>query len=975
MSTNKFFYIPEWQTTATVSNPDVGFAKIYPKSTDGFWYLVDSSGNEKRIEFAYYPKNGFTVTTFPVSNPLGYQLDLSIGDGLTFSGDFVGSSVSVYNVTPSLLKSTGGATAGYLLSTDGSDFVWTPFSFPGVSGSVGKLARFDSSSSVGDSIISDDGSIIVIGTTPSFAVSLLNVTGTVSLIGNVHINDDLNVFMKHDNGFFFQTDEHFRIVDETGYPYLSLMTDNISVYTFSVLDNAIFISDDGTYKYLESNLNSALFGSTASSFTFSIYSGTAGALVIKDGNEGTDKVLTSDSNGVSTWQSLGQGSGINLSGLTISIGLSGYGLTFSSDDLSLDYGIFGSSLTHSSGIVDLSLTGVTSGAYGNSSSVISLTVDNTGRISNIEAFTISLPIYDDYVSYPNDKGLTANYVNFDGGTASNTPISQTPIPGSYVVVYINGQEYQVGNGTTNSSCYFGTNSVTPKGFSVSNAIQAGDYLYWNPSIAGFNLEIGYRIALHYMVTPGSFGIYGFTGATGLQGPTGADGATGSIGLTGSDGANSVRWKWSNAAVSPLNDPGANYFYSDTSSIGSITSLSISKDELNSIDVYNWFVQLSALLSNGNPVYLQFSEVGNSSNMGIFTVNSSLNYGTYFDISLTCVFGNGTLTNDTIYSISWIANGVAGANGADGVDGSNSTRWIFTTSTTSPADPTSNYFNADVTDFASVSNISISTTDLYSNDFYTWLSNLESANLSGRDIYLQITTVGSPYWFGTYQISNIVNNTTWFDFTLSNILSASGSMNDTKTYVISYIVGGLNGATGTAGSLQDTLAVGNTMGTYSINMSSGKLESSGGTSSFAMSDTTTNFVTHEISFTTINSSYGYPEIRTIVESATTGTASSSLYTIPNASLPTESVCTVQVISQAIDPTNSLYYSNNLFSFFYITGGVVSQVGTSSTDVRTNLSTGYTDVTTDGTDINITVEGDSGSSLYWVLRIVYMISTAV
>ena len=157
MSTNKFFYIPEWQTTATVSSPDAGFAKIYPKSTDGFWYVVDSSGNEKRIDFAYYPKNGFTVTSYPSSNPLGYQLDLSLGEGLTFSGDFVGSSVSVYNVGPSLLKSTGGATAGYLLSTDGSSFVWTPFSFPGVSGSTGKIAKFTSGSSLGDSIISDDG--------------------------------------------------------------------------------------------------------------------------------------------------------------------------------------------------------------------------------------------------------------------------------------------------------------------------------------------------------------------------------------------------------------------------------------------------------------------------------------------------------------------------------------------------------------------------------------------------------------------------------------------------------------------------------------------------------------------------------------------------------------------------------------------------------------------------------------------------
>jgi hypothetical protein len=481
-----------------------------------------------------------------------------------------------------------------------------------------------------------------------------------------------------------------------------------------------------------------------------------------------------------------------------------------------------------------------------------------------------------------------------------------------------------------------------------------------------------------MVTPGSFGIYGFTGATGLQGPTGADGATGSIGLTGSDAANSIRWKWSNSAVSPMNDPGATYFYSDNSTIGSITSLSISKDDINNIDVYSWLNELNTFFTSGNLVYIQISELNDLTNRGLFTIVSVTDSGTYFDIGVAGFVTNGSLSNDLEYSISWIANGLPGV---DGSDGSNSSRWIFTTSGTAPSDPTGNYFVTNDINFGSVSDISISTLDQNGNDFYNWLGNIETSNLAGRDIYLQVSMVGNPATFGIFKINGVTNNTTWYDFTISNILAYYGTLADTKPFVISYTIGGLNGATGPAGAtsvapLQDVLSVNNTMGTYSIVMdNTGSLVSTNGTSSFGLSDTTTSMVTNEISFTTINSSYGYPEIRTIVESATTGTASSILYTIPNASLPTESVCTVQVISQAIDPTNSLYYSNNLFSFFYITGGVVSQVGTSSTDVRTNLSTGYTDVTTDGTDINVTVEGDSGSSLYWVLRIVYMISTAV
>jgi hypothetical protein len=39
------------------------------------------------------------------------------------------------------------------------------------------------------------------------------------------------------------------------------------------------------------------------------------------------------------------------------------------------------------------------------------------------------------------------------------------------------------------------------------------------------------------------------------------------------------------------------------------------------------------------------------------------------------------------------------------------------------------------------------------------------------------------------------------------------------------------------------------------------------------------------------------------------------------------------------------------------------------------TASSDITTDGTDINIIVQGDSGSSVYWATRIIYQISTGI
>jgi hypothetical protein len=65
---------------------------------------------------------------------------------------------------------------------------------------------------------------------------------------------------------------------------------------------------------------------------------------------------------------------------------------------------------------------------------------------------------------------------------------------------------------------------------------------------------------------------------------------------------------------------------------------------------------------------------------------------------------------------------------------------------------------------------------------------------------------------------------------------------------------------------------------------------------------------------------------------------------------------------------------MFAFFWITGGVVTQIGVTDVNERTNM-TASSDITTDGTDINIIVQGDSGSSVYWATRIIYQISTGV
>jgi len=104
---------------------------------------------------------------------------------------------------------------------------------------------------------------------------------------------------------------------------------------------------------------------------------------------------------------------------------------------------------------------------------------------------------------PDDKFLVALDTTTDGDLASNNGITNTPIDGCYVVLYINGQEIEVGNGIATKSCFL-ANSATPtipKGFSsghVNGQVTSGDKIYWNGSIAGFELNTTDRISLHYL---------------------------------------------------------------------------------------------------------------------------------------------------------------------------------------------------------------------------------------------------------------------------------------------------------------------------------------------------------------------------------------------------------------------------------------------------------------------------------------------
>ncbi len=520
MAQNRIFDIFDWKTvTGTVSWPDSEFSKIYPQN-DGYWYTQDDT-RRKRIAWYNEFKNGFTTTT-STNSVYGLDVTLNIGPGLTFSTD----DPSIVYIKGLTALAFGAVATGSQVPFTDENGNFTFIDFPNINGTLNIIAKFNSGNSLVDSSIQEDSNKLDFNITslPTLVPALPTVDGyRYSMMGGpivindkLYLDDNTNFYIEVPDGdnLNIYTDKNFSVIEKTAGYSIIRHYDDLVYKTFSILNGLIEIgtTESNRAGLYAPYLNTFQIGSTDSSTystsgSFSIFSSTSKALRIVDGTEGIYKFFVSDEVGRGQWLSLTAGSGIEISSMTISMGLSGYGLSFSQDGskkLYLDYSIFDlnsftySITTYSIGpTISISPSGVTDGTYGSSTEIIQLTVNNEGRITYIatQSFTASSS---GYIHSPYDKNWKSLKVDLDGGTASGSTMSYTPVKGSYVSVFINGQEFEVGFGTTNSSCYFGTHSTVPKGFTASNNIEMGDYLYWNPSIAGFNLESNYRISVHYL---------------------------------------------------------------------------------------------------------------------------------------------------------------------------------------------------------------------------------------------------------------------------------------------------------------------------------------------------------------------------------------------------------------------------------------------------------------------------------------------
>jgi hypothetical protein len=93
--------------------------------------------------------------------------------------------------------------SGKVLSTDGVDTGWTTISVPTVSGTPNYIPKFDGTTSLIDSNISDDGTNIILGVTPGKGVKVNSSAGIVNIgdydnLGNgtkIQIDDDGKIFL------------------------------------------------------------------------------------------------------------------------------------------------------------------------------------------------------------------------------------------------------------------------------------------------------------------------------------------------------------------------------------------------------------------------------------------------------------------------------------------------------------------------------------------------------------------------------------------------------------------------------------------------------------------------------------------------------------------------------------------------------------------------------------------------------------
>lgn len=507
---NKIYNIQEYQQIITAATPSNGASIIYPK-IDGNWYYMNSDGVEKIQSLSYNIGNG--LTTSIASGAYNYNLSVNIDNyGLTFTNGVL----SIGYITASSLSQLGNATASYILSVNSSGLpLWVPYTTQGINGALNYVSKFSGTSSLTNSNIYDSGTYISMFTTSNSAPSpKLFINGSLDT-STLYLNSGANTNLTSDTTIITINSQGLRVTDSTR-NYLWTTRNDSTGNTFNILDSLVKITSLGSTNFTASLVISNGYigiGTATPSNIFHI-NATQSAFRLQDGSQGYGKYLISDSNGVASWATV---SGIGLSvlgstlsvllqtnsGLTVSnLGLgvqliNNSGLTLSSLGLAVNPLIAGFGLSYSSGQLSVTSAALTLNFTGGLVSVGGTVSINTGTGLTISANKLILDptIIGSGLTYSGGSISTVNFLTVNGslnyiplfnGTSSLTSSNIYQISNNIIIgttsnigakLYIAGtfsfvndgiiSGANIGRGNSSTNLLFGDNALA--------ALTSGNY--------------------------------------------------------------------------------------------------------------------------------------------------------------------------------------------------------------------------------------------------------------------------------------------------------------------------------------------------------------------------------------------------------------------------------------------------------------------------------------------------------------------
>lgn len=318
--------------------------------------------------------------------------------------------------------------------------------------------------------------------------------------------------------------------------------------------------------------------------------------------------------------------------------------------------------------------------------------------------------------------------------------------------------------------------------------------------------------------PSGSGSTGPTGPTGV-GVTGSQGNTGSTGLTGPTGdqglygGSSLKWAYSNSGSSPAP---TGFITANSNTLASVTQIYVNETDNDGNSVSAWLSSFTA-----SDVIKIFS-LNDSSIFGIFSISSTADSGSYYTLTVSLVASNGNFSNNQFlvltHTVSGVGGGSGGSTGPTGPTGPTGDQGVTgTQGVTGPTGPTGVtgiqglyggyslswiyedagapsstkiWFDADLD---LTSSIEVSDFDENSNDVSEFMLSMSAGDL------LRAFLIDDSSIYALYEISSVVNNTTYFTINVTVVNASGYAPVDDEVYVLSLSKIGPTGPTGDAGA--------------------------------------------------------------------------------------------------------------------------------------------------------------------------------